>query len=85
MLKNRANYTELLDIYRRRNYYDSVVWSFSLFHEDVKTFWEASKRERDNSNGLKEPQIFEYFPLSSNRAHKFMNQEKSTILNREFK
>jgi hypothetical protein len=32
-----------------------------------------------------DPELFEYFPLSSNRAHRFMKEEKSTILNREFK
>lgn len=83
MLKNIVNYKELLEIFRKRNYYDQVVWSFSLYHSDVKTFQESVKQEYELLSAG--PQIFEYFPLSSNRAHKFMNQEKSTILNREFK
>lgn len=29
--------------------------------------------------------IFEYFPYYSSRAHKFLNENKSTIRNKEFK
>lgn len=83
MLRNPAHYRDLLAIYRRRNYFDSTVWSFSILHEDPQAFAELTLREPQS--GMSDPQIFEYFPLSSNRAHKFMNQEKSTILNREFK
>ncbi len=51
-------------------------------HDDLPTMVEFMLL---SSQTLYDPRLFEYYPLSSNRAHRFMKEDKSTILNREFK
>ena len=53
-----------------------------MFHQDIATTIEFVKSKLPRNA---ETELFEYFPLNSNRAHKFMKESKSTILNKEFK
>jgi hypothetical protein len=32
MLKNKDNYKEMLNIFKKRSYFNDIVWSFSLLH-----------------------------------------------------
>lgn len=61
------------------------MWRFAIFHKDTKCIIEYIESAR--SNGLKavDLPIFEYFPYFSRRAHKFMDESKSTIRNVQFK
>jgi hypothetical protein len=83
MLKDKAFYEQLVGLLKGRRYIDANVWSFGLMHDDTIAAAEYIKLQ--NPHIQVDPQIFEYFPLSSNRAHRFMKEDKSTILNREFK
>lgn len=39
-LKDKEFYTECVKIFKNRNYYQPVVWSFSLMHDDYSTAME---------------------------------------------
>lgn len=81
MLKKKENYQKIIRIFRDRQYYNEDVWRFALLHGDQEGLKELFRKYTDSIR----VDFFEYFPLSSNRAHKFMNEGKTTILNREFK
>lgn len=44
MLKNRDNYREAIDIFRRRSFFSPEVWSYGLLHEDIPTVTEYIKK-----------------------------------------
>ncbi|KRW99353.1 hypothetical protein PPERSA_02465 [Pseudocohnilembus persalinus] len=75
------------------------VYKFSIYHNDLETFKEffihSMNKNIKELNGLRYLSFkdikqddfiaFEYHPLLSNRIHNFQNQEKSKILNKQFK
>lgn len=81
ILKKKENYEKVMKIFRDRQYYNENVWGFAILHGD----YHALNHFADTMLKKVKVQFYEYFPLSSNRAHKFMNEGKTTILNREFK
>lgn len=56
---------------------------FGYYHGDLETIAEYEKTEnlQNHENVLSNIPIFEYFPYYSSRAHKFLNENKSTIRN----
>lgn len=77
-------YKEILAIFRDRYLMPEEVWKFGFYHNDPQTIREYF-RAGCLTNTLLEVNVFEYYPLTSQRAHKFMKAEKSTILNETFK
>lgn len=61
------------------------VWSFGIYHKDSKCVSEYIEASRPNGLKTFDVPIFEYFPYFSRRAHKFMDENKSTIRNVQFK
>lgn len=87
MLKDKEFYYKVMNVLRSRKFYVSEIWMFGFLHQDLKAISELT-----NSQSIQTPEkflnnlpIFEYFPYYSSRAHKFLNENKSTIRNREFK
>ena len=85
-LKDKAFYEKVVEILKERQYYHPIVWSFSLYHKEfdlVKEYVENNATQLDDSTlGLP---IFEYYPYYSRRAHKFADENKSTIRVKEFR
>lgn len=82
MLKDKEFFESAIKVFRKRNFFDQSIWSFGIYHKDTKCILEYL-----GLNELKpaEIPIFEYFPYFSRRAHKFMDENKSTIRNVQFK
>jgi hypothetical protein len=89
MLKDKEFYLQVLAILRKRNYYLNEIWAFGYFHSDLQAIKEQievlSFDELVYFRELAELQTFEYFPYYSTRVHKFLNENKSTIRNEQFK
>jgi hypothetical protein len=75
----------VIQIFKRRNYFDSMIWSFSILHKDYSTILEYIQSLKEQGLRSLDIPIFEYFPYYSNRTHKFLNESKSTIRNVQFK
>ena len=97
LLKDKDFYLKLIAILRKRKIYDHTTWSFCLYHDDFQTLREfINTPEIINqlkpiikyfSNELltiKNIRLLEYYPLMNARVHQLF-QEKSNILNKEFK
>jgi len=37
MLKDKAFYDQIVELLRKRNYYDDNVWSFGFYHNDGRS------------------------------------------------
>ncbi len=86
MFKEKEFYEEAIKVLRRRNFFDSQIWSFGIYHKDQRAILEYIESTRQqNSLKLADVPIFEYFPYFSRRTHKFMDENKSTIRNIQFK
>lgn len=54
-LKDEQFYQRVINIFRQRNYFDFIVWSFGLYHCDYQTACEFFERKKEGiSLGLKE-------------------------------
>ena len=97
LLKDKEFYLKLVDILRKRKIYEQTTWSFSLYHGDMQSFKEFLNTSdiinqikpfiKFFSNELLQIQnirLLEYYPLMNARVHQ-LSQEKSNILNKEFK
>jgi len=97
LLKDEQFYLKLLEILRKRRIYDHLVWSFSIYHGDLKGLREFfHSREIQSflqsdvkyfSNDLvkiKNIRLLEYRPLMNSRVHQ-LSHEKDNILNNELK
>lgn len=87
MLKDRDFFTQVVDILRSRKYYLSDIWIFGYYHNDLAVIREFERIQnlQNQTNVLADIPIFEYFPYYSSRAHKFLNENKSTIRNEQFR
>lgn len=83
LLKERSMYDQVVKIFKNRSYYSRNVLEFGLFHKDKQAIQELI--QSDLRLTPFNERVFEYYPLTSQRAHKFMKAEKSTILNETFK
>lgn len=81
MLKDKHRYEQVRDIFKKRRYHDYTVWLFSLIHQDISS---AAAVKHFHPYATRIP-FYEYSPLTSTRAHRFLDQTKSTILNIEFR
>jgi hypothetical protein len=64
---------------KERQLYEHTVWSFSFYHNDFQLIQEyLANGPRIGETVLTLP-IFEYYPYYSRRAHKFADENKSTI------
>ena len=89
-LKDLKFYQECIKIFRERKYFNPIVWSFALHHNDYPTaveFFESKDGGSKPTIGLSEMDlpIFEYYPYYSSRVHKFADEGKSTIRVKEFR
>lgn len=85
MLKDKDFYHKVINILRKRNYFEPVVWNFAFLHLDLETIKEIiSQRSSEGASALF-PVSFEYFPYYSSRTHQFANESKSTIRNVQLK
>jgi hypothetical protein len=81
-LKDLAFYQKTIKIFQNRRYFHPLVWSFSLYHQDLPTALEFFEQvNSDSTIGLSQLEIpiFEYYPYYSSRVHKFADEGKSTI------
>jgi hypothetical protein len=87
MLKEKEFYLKVVEVLKNRKYFIPQVWMFGYLHGDVSAIAEYESTQNLNAveNILNKPPIFEYFPYYSSRAHRFLNENKSTIRNKEFK
>lgn len=87
MLKDKEFFLKVVEVLRSRKYYLSEIWIFGYYHNDLATISEFQQAEhlQNHENVLSNLPIFEYFPYYSSRAHKFLNENKSTIRNEQFK
>jgi hypothetical protein len=74
-----------METLRARKFYSEDIWLFGYCHYDLKTMKEHQIIFTDPENDLTHLQAFEYFPYYSRRAHQFLNENKSTIRNDQFK
>jgi hypothetical protein len=85
-LKDREFFNKVIAVLKERQLYDHILWSFGIFHNDYELI-----REFIENNGSQLGQtiltlpIFEYYPYYSRRAHKFADENKSTIRVKEFR
>ncbi len=75
----------MIKIFRKRNYFDTTIWSFGIHHKNQQCIVEYIEANRPNGLNPVEIPIFEYFPYFSRRTHKFLDENKSTIRNVQFK
>lgn len=86
MLKEKDFFLKAVEILRRRKYYSNKIWVLGYYHNDLVTISEYEQSETSNAgNVFNNLPIFEYFPYYSSRVHKFLNENKSTIRNDQFK
>ena len=86
MLRDKEFFTKLVGILRARKFYERKIWMFGLLHRDIKVIKEFLKLESNFFRKIERKlPIFEYHPYYSNRVHKFLNENKSTIKNAQFK
>ena len=86
MLKDKDFFLRTVEILRKRKYYSNKIWVLGYYHNDLVVISEYEQSETNKTgNILNNLPIFEYFPYYSSRAHKFLNQNKSTIRNDQFK
>lgn len=83
LLKDKEMFNEIISILKSRSYYSNDVLQFGFLHKDSTVIREFILESL--SNTPLNQKVLEYYPLTSQRAHKFMKSEKSTILNQTFK
>ena len=82
MLRERKYYERVIPILRKRKFYEESIWVFGFLHKDLQTIQEYMKMDRNYIRTMQRKlPIFEYHPYYSNRVHKFLNENKSTIKN----
>ena len=86
MLREHKFYSKVLPVLRKRRFYEDSIWVFGFYHKDLQAIQEYMKMDRNSIRTLQRKlPIFEYHPYYSNRVHKFLNENKSTIKNTQFK
>lgn len=99
LLKDEKHYHAIIDFLRERSIFKPEVWQFAFLHNDVRAALEWIKdhcqsylfaNHRINvvstaSMHIESIDLYEYFPLLSNRSHRFMNRSKQKILNKNLK
>jgi hypothetical protein len=78
-LKDREFFNKVIAILKERQLYDNAVWSFSFFHNDFELIQEYLANGPRIGEAVLTLPIFEYYPYYSRRAHKFADENKSTI------
>ncbi|EPY16068.1 hypothetical protein STCU_11570 [Strigomonas culicis] len=95
LLNKKSFYTAVLDLFRRKNFFNEVVWGFAIYHADVPTFLEYVQLSLGVAEQaalyVKTPHIVidrfnyrEYSPLAAARAHE-IGRYKHNIRNVEFR
>ncbi len=85
MLKDKSIFEKMINLMKDRGYFSQQIWQYGFLHNDVKIVQEylySKKNQNPNSSKLN---IFEYYPYYSMRSHKFLNENKTSIRNVEFK
>ena len=83
-LQEKDFWTKLIEILEQKNYYDEVVASFSLFHEDIERTLQYLKKNNDIINTLSymwedlnsSLPHFEFSPLVNARAYQLGTQKR---------
>lgn len=70
LLKDKGLYEEISKIFKDRAYYSREVFEFAFFHKDKNTVREFIEGELKATPFYE--RVFEYYPLTSQRVHKFM-------------
>lgn len=83
MLKEKDLYYKIIEILRKRSYFNTSIWEFAFLHNDLSTIQEFISQNSNQTTFT--PISFEYFPYYSSRTHQFANESKSTIRNVQFK
>lgn len=84
-MKDKDFFDYAINVLRKRNFFDPQIWSFGIYHKDQRSILEYVESTNKNRLQLADIPIFEYFPYFSRRTHKFMDEQKSTIRNVQFK
>lgn len=96
LLKKKDFYLKFIAILRERKFFDATTWSYSIFHNDFKTFAELMDANIGSSLGsyvnylqtsllkVDKLKVLEYSPYVNSRVH-LLSSEKNQILNVQFK
>ena len=86
MLRDKDFFKRLVGVLRGRKFYERKIWMFGMVHRDMESIKEFLQLEGNWFRKVERKlPIFEYHPYYSNRVHKFLNENKSTIKNAQFK
>ena len=58
MLKDKDFFDYVINVLRRRNFYDLQIWSFGIYHKDEKSILEYIESTRHNGLRLADIPIF---------------------------
>ena len=85
MLKSKETYQKIVALLKERGYYSQEIWEYAFYHEDIHNIQEYLEVKKHKNPSQPTLSIFEYYPYYSTRTHKFLNENKTTIRNVEFK
>ena len=85
MLKDKSIFEKIIHLMKDRGYFSQHIWQYGFLHNDIKVIQEYLHSKRISDPNPFKINVFEYYPYYSMRTHKFLNENKTTIRNVEFK